>query len=34
MFVIRVKITEADPVIPRYEPPVGDALLTEPQRDR
>ncbi|XP_074662520.1 neutral alpha-glucosidase AB-like isoform X2 [Tubulanus polymorphus] len=32
--VVRMRITEADPIRPRYEPPIGDALLNIPEESR
>lgn len=31
---IRLKINEASPLVPRYEAPVGDVLVKEPQTQR
>ena len=34
MFGFRWKVNEVDPVAPRYEVPIGDCLLEEPELSR
>ncbi len=31
---VRVRVTEVDGLRPRYEPPVGDVLVSEPHTDK